>query len=132
MRLNFFSYKIEDKDDIIGTYFDVWTSNKENEYKKILNYDIEEFPGCCGAYILNSVRELVTEDDERLDAAWKLLFKSIKSDYKAAKLVWADKVDGTIHRKVAELYPNSEVGTPKKNPNSRNKVLIGEINFTDL
>jgi len=95
---------------------------------------VSRIPDFCGGKIIHSYGEYLgfsrlPKKDKK--AMRSKLFNVLK-DIQVAKLLWTDKVDGFLHTAVTELYPNSEVGSIVKNPNSGSNIIIGEINIKDM
>lgn len=98
----------------------------------VLDIRIKDFPSFCGGKIIHAFNRYSSGyTSAQMNRAEKMLFAELKN-IDVAKLVWADMVDGEIHTMITKHYPDSEVGTPKKNPNSDNMVLVGELNIEDM
>ena len=97
-------------------------------YTKIVLMKLPYF--CGGKFIYDMWVSSELEKDERKEVL-NVLFRELKNTT-VAKLLWADKVNGYIHEAITEVYPDSEVGSIKHNPNSGNNIICGELNIEDM
>ena len=92
---------------------------------------VSSLPDFCGGKYIHDmwVRDDLPNKDRK--EVLELLFSELKKIH-VAKLIWADRVDGYIHKAVTEVYPDSEVGSIKRNPNSNSDIIVGELNIGDM
>lgn len=121
------------------------TELKKNEYGRLLrviirhsasdrvvsDMDVDTIPHFCGGRIIHGYHRDGNLSLKDLMEAEKLMFAELKK-IPVAKLLWTDRTEGRLHTAVKSIYPESEVGSIVRNPNSTYDIIMGEINIKDM